>query len=1018
MEKYHDYTRARLAQLATRMRKLIYAETLPISRLQVSDRQESRISYGEAQKLKGWRPAAIGQQFGPLWSTYWFRAEAEVPAHWKGRRVDLLWESHSEATLWVEGRAVQGLNHTPMSFDKSTRPDAVLARRARGGETLNFQVEMACNKLFGYDEDFVPHYTSISAYVLDRADIALFDAEAWDLYFDFAVLQELDADGFAHKDLEPAWNGHLLSELNRFANSYDPDDRRTWKPARQILRKLYENHNGTYVHDISLIGHAHIDTAWLWPIGETRRKCVRSFSSQLAYMADYPEYKFACSQAQQYEWVAQDNPELFGRIKKAAKRGQWVPVGGTWIEPDCNIPSGESLVRQFLLGQRYFEREFGARCVEFWNPDVFGYNGQLPQICQGAGISRFVTQKLSWNRFNKPRHQTFIWEGIDGSEVFTHFPPADNYNATPDITTLREAVRRYKDSDRSRYSLMPFGYGDGGGGPTKAMLETVRRTTDLQGVARTTMRTPAEFFDLLETDCTDRVRMLGELYFEYHRGTYTSQAATKRGNRQCENLLHEVEFMSAVAEEGAARGYSYPAAALENLWKLVLLNQFHDILPGSSIRLVYEDTERQHAQVREEAQVLKDRALAALIKQVPTDGSARERAVVNTTAFDRTEVVTQDGALAWAEAPAYGVGATTATHHVVITEKLPGGGVALENSYLRAELAADGTLVSLLEKESDREALAASGNQWLIYDDVPTAWAAWDVDPQHMETERAIEAARGLKITLEHDLRAEVTFTQRISDKSTARQVVRLDAGARRLEFHCTVDWHETNRMLKVAFPLNVRATGATYEMQFGAVERPNHFNTTHDLARFEVPGHRWADMSEHGFGVALLNDSKYGWSAMGNTLRLSLLRSPKHPDPECDMGRHEFAYAIMPHGGRWQEAGLVAEATAFNLPLCVTGSTAPAKPVRFFTVTDSAATRNLVLDTIKRAEDGDGTVLRFYECHGGTGTARVQCARLPSRAWLCNLLEDEETELAIAEDGAIELTYRPWQIITVKLSG
>lgn len=1017
MEKYHDYTRARLAQLSQAMLALVYPERKWIDELLVSECQPNRITWQHAQKLKAWQPAQRGQQFGPLWSTYWFRAKVKIPAAWKNRRVDLLWESHSEATLWTDGQSVQGLNHTPMSFDRSTRPDAVLIKRARGGEALKFQVEMACNKLFGYDEDHVPHYASVSPYVLDRAEVAVFDPEAWQLYFDFSVLQELEADGFAHSDLDPAWQGMLLSELNRFANEYQPEDRRTWRSARRILTQLYENRNGSCAHQVTSIGHAHIDTAWLWPLAETHRKCERTFSTQTTYMADYPEYRFACSQAQQYAWMEERNPALFKTIKSYARKGQWVPVGGTWIEPDCNLPSGESLVRQFLLGQRYFQATFGQRCREFWNPDVFGYNGQLPQICRGAGIARFVTQKLSWNRFNKPLHQSFIWQGMDGSEVVTHFPPADNYNATPNVATLRESARKYKDNDRSRHSLMAFGYGDGGGGPTKAMLETLRRVGDLQGVPRTQMGTPQEFFERLEADCTDWPRMVGELYFEYHRGTYTSQAAVKRGNRRGEELLHDVEFLSAWANLAVP---SYPQEEINALWKLLLLNQFHDILPGSSIGLVYEDAARDHAEVLQRGTSLKQRAAAQLVQSFETDDESPELAVINTTAFHRAEVVTcPDGALRWADAPAYGVGSTVGTHHSVAVQRLKNGNFVLENSYLRAEISPAGNLVSLIEQETGREALSAPGNRLLIYRDEPTAWPAWDVDPQHMETEAPCPPARKMKLTLEHDLRAELTCERAIGSASRMVQTIRLDAGARRLEFHCEVDWHESNRMLKVAFPLNVRAMGATWEMQFGAVERPNHFNTPYDLARYEVPGQRWASMNETGFGVTLLSESKYGWSAFGDTLRLSLLRSPGHPDPQCDRGDHTFAYAVMPHGGTWQQAGVVAEAAAFNQPLQPAAATPPDTPQSLLRVeeTNGDGPANLVLDTIKRAEDSDDLLLRFYECHGARGTARVT---LPagytfSRAALCNLLEDETGKLKIA-GGVIEITYTPWQIITVKL--
>ncbi|MBE7213508.1 MAG: alpha-mannosidase, partial [Gluconacetobacter diazotrophicus] len=566
MLQYDSYTRDRIRQLVERLRGKIYREVRPAAEVLVSP-AVGRITRDEAQGL-AYRPAELGEQFGPQWATFWFRVRATVPPEWRGERVDLLWISHSEATLWVGGQPCQGLNYEPASGDHSVRPDALLLERAVGGETLEFEVEMACNKVFGYGQGWeTAPFRHVSEFVLDRCDVALFDAEAWDFYHDFAVLQNLEAEGVgASKDLDPTWAGTLLRELNRVANTLDLDDRTTWPTARGIVRALYENRNATRVHELSAIGHAHIDTAWLWPLAETYRKCVRSFSSQLAYMERYPEFRFSCSQAQQYAWMKNGQPELYARIKERVESGQWVPVGGTWVEPDCNLPSGEALVRQFLYGQRFFKREFGRYCREFWNPDVFGYNGQLPQIMRESGIARFLTQKLSWNRFNKPAHHTFTWQGIDGSEVLTHFPPADTYNAlttqggTNEIAQLRANARQYKDHVRSRDSLMLFGYGDGGGGPTPRMLEVLRRVGDLQGVPRVAQRSSDEFFDRLEQDATALPTMVGELYFEYHRGTYTSQAAVKRGNRKAEWILHDAEFLAAVATR--LRGAAYPRAEL------------------------------------------------------------------------------------------------------------------------------------------------------------------------------------------------------------------------------------------------------------------------------------------------------------------------------------------------------------------------------------------------------------------------------------------------------------------------
>jgi alpha-mannosidase len=737
----------------------------------------------------------------------------------------------------------------------------------------------------------------------------------------------------------------------------------------------------------------------VFPIAESYRKAVRTFSSQTAYMERYPEFRFACSQAQHYDWVKRRNPDLYDRIHRQVDAGRWVPVGGSWIEPDCNLPDGESLVRQFLHGQRFFDREFGRRCGEFWNPDAFGFNGQLPQIMRGAGITRFLTQKLSWNRFNPPPHHTFTWQGVDGSEVLTHFPPADTYNASVEVAELRSNARGYKDHDRSNRSLLVFGWGDGGGGPTPDMLERLRRVADLQGLPRTAMATSDEFFDALEADADDLPTIVGELYFEYHRGTYTTHGAVKRGNREGERVLHDCDLLCALATR--ERGAAHPAERLGVLWQLLLTNQFHDILPGSSIALVYEDTARDHATVAKEGEQLVDEAIAALV----TAGDGHTP--VNTIGFTRAQVAERpDGGLDWVEAPAYGFGATgRAPASVVLTES--GDGIVLENDLLRAELSRDGRLLSLIERRSGREALAAPGNVLQVYDDRPTAYDAWDVDPFHLETVSDCPPATSCDVAVTGGLRAEVVLQRVIGRSSSMRQVVRLDAGSGRLEFHCQVDWRESNTMLKVLFPVDVLARNATYQMQFGYTERPTHYSTSHDLARYEVPGHRFADLSEHGFGVALLTDCKYGYSTYGNQMRISLLRSPTTPDPQADMGTHRFAYAVMPHSGGWREAGVVAEAARFETPL--RWAPGVAQPHSFFSVDDP----NLVLDTVKLAEDSGALVLRLYEVHGARGTARVRMGVPFSAAMHCNLLEDQGPSLPVA-GGEIELAYHPHQIISL----
>jgi alpha-mannosidase len=1189
MKRHAGETRIRLKHLANQMREKIYADVRPADSLKVSAPVD-RISYKEAQALD-YRDCKLGEQFGPQWATFWFRVEAAVPKEWQGKRLDLLWNSNSEATLWLNGQPAQGLN-----LPYGDRPDAVLTGSAKAGEKISLQVEMACNTIYGiWLEDKSKH---ISPFVLERCEIALFDSEAWQLYFDFFVLQELEAelssDGGSS---DKAFSGRLLSELNAFANKYDLTDRTTWAPAQKILHKLYENHNGSVSHNVSAIGHAHLDVAWLWPVEETFRKSVRTTASQLAYMKDYPDYSFVFSQAYLYEVMKEQQPELYKQLKAAIAKGRWIPVGGTWVEPDCNLPSGESLARQFLFGQRFFEKEFGKRCTEFWNPDVFGYNGQLPQIMKLSGIERFVTTKLDWNRFNKPTHQTFKWQGIDGSTVLAHFPLAEMFNSNATVKEIRGLATKFKDNDFSQHSMLLYGHGDGGGGPTKAMIETIRRCKDLQGVPRTEMQSPEKFFSLLENELVDAAVpvIVGELYLEYHRGTYTSQAAVKKRMRQCEFLLHDVEFLSSIALRLGL--LSYPQAELERLWKLLLVIQFHDIIPGTSIVEVYQRTTSDFNEIEELAARLRTTAASALATHfcsplsnltgappaasersinlkssdapggagVPPAGSecavnpkrsdipggagvpsasrahamrpyedtkasdrsrsslspgsagfppagsecavnpkrsdipggagvppASQYIPINTTSFNRREVATTpDGELAIVEAPAYGFGVVryaptdpkpTVNSNVSLTETK--STIILENACLRAEISTTGLLTSLIEKQSNRESLAAPGNRLQIYDDHPEKYDAWELDVYHLETVKDCPPAQSYKTT-QHELRAEIQFNYMTGTASTMTQIIRLDAESRRLEFHCTMDWQEAHKVLKVMFPVSVRAMNATYEMQFGSVERPTHYNTSYDLARFEVPGHKWSDLSEHGFGVALLSDCKYGFSTYGNEMRLTLLRAPKQPDANADMGQHQFAYALMPHTDSWQDAGVVAEAHHFNIPLLwskvpstnnhnpdftadppiLTGSAGfqpapedpkysldqkptetpgsagfqpasvdpkyssepkptetpgsanipsappPSLPFTFISIDDP----NLVLDTIKKAEDSDALILRFYECHGSRGKARISLGLPLKSVHLSNILEDSD-EAVPHLGGVIELPYTPFQIITLKV--
>ena len=1004
--RYPGYTRTRLAQFARRLKHAIYPDRAPAGRIELAGPVD-RVPFAEAQKL-AYRDVRIGEPLGPLWATYWARVTVQVPQAWAGSRVDLHWNSRSEALLWLGGRSAQGLN--------IGRNFATVSRAARGGETLTLHVEIACNRAFGNSEAGHP---PAEPYQLDACELRRFDPDAWALFHDFDVLRQLEADreppqrprstgGVAPRIVRPAldttWAGRLLHDLNEVCNVLDPEDAATWPEAKKILAALLAVKNGTVAHELSAIGHAHIDTAWLWPIEETRRKCQRSFANALALMDEYPEFKFACSQAAQYVMMEESDPDLFARIKAKAASGQWIPVGGSWVEPDCNLPSGESMSRQFLYGQRYFERTFGARSRIFWNPDVFGYAGQLPQLMREAGMDRFLTQKLSWNRFTSPPHHSFFWRGIDGSEVLTHFPPADNYNGFASMEEMRYHAANYKDADRSAEGLYLFGYGDGGGGPDAIMVESLRRTKDLLGVPRSETRDPNVFFDRLERDAGKFNTIEGELYFEYHRGTYTSQAEVKRLNRLTEGRLQDLDCLCAAA---LLAGKPPPSRGeVEALWRVLLTNQFHDILPGSSIGEVYARTRKELGELAARIEALSGELAASL--SVP--GAASHP--INTTGFARSEIVQgTDGSLHHVVAAPFSAGRIEDTKESVrVVES--GGEVRLENSRLAAIFSKTGNLRSLVHRASGREALAAEANRFVLFDDRPTEYEAWDIDPFALETAHDAGPAERCTIVASGPLRAEMRFERRIGKRSSMVQTVRLDAASPHLEFDTVIDWQERRTLLKAAFPLAVAAPRATYETMFGAVERPTHASTDADLAQYEVPGHRWADLSEPDFGVSLLSDARYGYATFGNVLSLSLLRGTMSPDAEADLGTHRFRYALYPHAGDWRRAGSVGAAMRFNRPL-LWAKGSPAKILERPLV--SAAPDNVVVDTIKPAEDGAGWVVRLYESHGATTAATLRFGAPLTAVRRSNTLEDRIEAVPVA-DGTCALVLRPFQIVTLRI--
>ncbi len=790
----------------------------------------------------------------------------------------------------------------------------------------------------------------------------------------------------------------------------------------------------------SAVGHAHLDTAWLWPLRETVRKCARSFSTAVRLMEDYPEYRFACSQALHLAWVQDRYPSLFAAVRARVAAGQFEPTGSMWVEPDCNVPCGESLVRQLVYGKRFYLDEFGIETRGAWLPDTFGFSAALPQILRQAGVEWFMSQKLSWNQYDQLPHHSFWWEGIDGSRVFAHFPPSDTYGGQATARELRAGVERFRDHDRARRSLYPFGHSDGGGGPTAAMLESLARLPRVEGLPEVVLEGPEAFFAAAPLDSDRWPVWVGELYLELHRGTYTTHGDVKLANRRGEVGLRDAELWSTAAHPAGDDGVP---ARLAAAWQTLLVHQFHDILPGSGIAWVYEDAARDQARVLTAAGEVTRAATAELAGTVDTEATTHPTVVFNATSHDRSGLVVLDVAADDAASlVAVDVDGTasplqaTADGSVVTAVRVPACGYArydvvagraragllevdsdrLENEHLRVAFDRDGLIRSILDKRVGREVVAAGAraNQLQLLDDHPNFFDAWDIDRFAFDQVTDVEALDQLDVVERGPLRAGLRIVRRFGS-SRVEQRVSLAAGASRLEFETEVDWHESHQLLKVAFPVAVHAPTATYEIQFGHLPRPTHASTSWDFARFEVCAQQWADLSEGDYGVALLNDCKYGYDVQGHVLRLSLLRAPTWPDPTADRGHHRFTYALLPHPGDLRAGRVVEEARELNDPLTAVATPRHAGPRRAAASLVRVDQPGVLVEAVKCADRSPGVIVRLAEVWGRRTPARLALWSPVTAATRTDLLERDQEPLAV-DDGVVPLSLHPFELVTVRL--
>ena len=872
---------------------------------------------------------------------------------------------------------------------------------------------------------------------------------------DFVTLTRVALETAQNLDEDNSARYGLLSALNEAFITLDTRDPldgegfyESLEPATQVLRAGFDKAGMPMDAIIHATGHAHIDVAWLWTLGQTRRKAERTFHNVIRLMEQFPDYHFTQSQPQVYQYIKEDQPALFESIKQRIQEKRWEPIGGMWVEADCNLSGAESLARQFLLGRAFFREHFGreAESPVLWLPDVFGYAWALPQLIKQAGLKYFMTIKIGWSQYNRLPYDTFMWQGIDGTQILTHFstvkefgsPYASTYNSMANPGEALGTWQGFQQKELHKDLLMAYGYGDGGGGPTREMLENIEVMKHFPGLPQVKQSSVKAFFESIDPLMLSRVMPVwnGELYLEYHRGTYTTQARNKRANRKSEFLMHDTEFIAALAS--LHTDYKYPTQELNDAWRTICLNQFHDIIPGSSIGPVYEESQQQYAELTKDVTQLRHDALNALSQKL--DGDVF---LVNATSFTQRGLVLLPGDSAWqritrdgeplpvqsedsglwldaGELPPYSVTALSLTPNPSPPrrgESAPSSNI-LENNYLRVEFNDEGDITRIFDKQANREVLAPDsiGNQLQAFEDRPKSWDAWDIDIFYDDKMYLAEPATSIEMVEFGSLRQTIEIKRRILNSEYV-QHISLNHNSPRLDFDTWMNWQERHIMLKVAFPVDVLAPYATYEIQWGNVQRPTHRNTSWDWARFETCAHKWVDLSEGDYGVSLLNDCKYGHDIQNNVMRVTLLRSPTMPDPMADYGEHQFKYSLYPHAGSWNEE-TQREAYALNDPIIVyqwTMDDGQSTKVNNLSSMVSVSSPNVIIETVKRAEDGDGIIIRLYESQRKRGPVQFRLGFAVESAWETNLLEENESELSVEND-SIHLNLKPYQIMTIRL--
>ncbi len=1023
---------AKLDRLLAVLRERIFSPSAVFASLHYRPAANGERGTVPGEDRSGWTRVDRDLIWGEPDGYYWFGGQIVVPEALAGRALfgrvhaqfgSVMGRSDPQLLVRLDGRIAQGGDGNHREFR--------LTERAEAGQVFDILIEAGTiedRRQLGFAVELVTH---------DR----LAEIVYYDLKVPLDVARLLKADD--------ARRARLLRHIDEALDLIDfrPGNPERFAASLEAARlradAIYAEADADAMPEIVATGHTHIDVAWLWRVRETRQKMARSMANALALMDEYEDYCFMYNQGVLLDYLDKDYPELFERLSGQVKAGRFEIEGALWLEPDVVIASGESLVRHIVKGSRYHQEKFGVKPRIVWLPDTFGYTAALPQLMTQSGLDIFITHKMSWNETNRMPHEIFFWQGLDGTQVPTYFLTTQRYeydgiNTTycPDLVPshVMGTWKRFSQQGLHDELFLVYGHGDGGGGPTRGMLENVRRMErGIPGCPKIRHEPMAPYFERLvarmHREPEAFPRWVGELYLEYHRGTLTSVAKNKQNNRRAEQALHVLELLGVMARD---QGMAYPQDDLEKLWEIVLLNQFHDILPGTSIGAVYDDSDAEYADFFGQAGALQQRlagALAARGRHVALNTASQARsgllhlpadtkaARIAGVALAAQTVTFPDGGQASA-VPVSGI-AGFATLDVTLTDadtalppsRLSVSPTLLENAVLRAQFNQQGQLVSLFDKLRGREAIlpGKAGNAFVAHQDIPIDYDAWDIDDYFEDRSWPVDHLVNAEVVETGPYRAAIRF-EWTYEQSRIVQVVSLQADGGQLEFDSFVDWQQSQTLLKVGFPLDIRTDASRAETQFGHVSRPTHGNTSWDRARFETSMHRWVDLSEAGFGVAALNDCKYGYDAKGSTLRLTLIKSPVFPWPQADRGEHRFRYALLVHDGDLQAVHNAA--TAFNLPLQLLAGAADSQPSVLPVATLSSD--QVAIETVKPSMAGTSTILRLWETQGKATTVTLS---LPRAAHISETdLHEAVTSVLAQDDSSITLSFRPFQIRTLAI--